>query len=313
MSAKLYLPGLSATVLLTAASVAAAQEQAPPAAAGTAAAGDSACMQQLRGLSERMQQDGYWLSGWNDRYGVSDAVPPTGGMAPTAGVPATTTTAADDAGTGAPGRDASGQPVATGGDVVRSPWGDVGWTQRPQFEIRTLYNAAVVLARRGNDQACQAVASAAENAYGDYTARLQEIGIAPEDVTSWRQEQLLAARPVTEIEGAITSEDVIGADIRNGRDEDLGEIDPRDGSIRYVVVSHGGFLGIGEDRVVVPWNLLRVSPGFNTFVLPVTEQAMEAAPRVEDGGVTGSITQSEQYWTENIDADIGAEPAAPPQ
>jgi hypothetical protein len=48
-----------------------------------------------------------------------------------------------------------------------------------------------------------------------------------------------------------------------------------------VSLSVGGFLGAGQDHVAVPWEMLRVTPWMNMFVLDVSERVVEAAPQVD--------------------------------
>lgn len=61
------------------------------------------------------------------------------------------------------------------------------------------------------------------------------------------------------------ADQVIGLDVRDGADKSRGEIgellvDPHSGEIRYAVLEVGGFLGMGEERRVVPYALVRVAP-----------------------------------------------------
>lgn len=292
------------------------------ASTGTA---DSQCLQQLQSQSDRMRQDGYWLSGWN--YTADPAALGGAGMA--GDTPATMPAPGADV-TGAPARDATtGQPVATTGETgavtatpstmaaadVETPWGRVDWSQRPRFEIATLFDAAVVLANRGNEDGCNAVVASIERIYGEYRAQLEELGVQPDQITSWRQEQIVLSTPVTEYQGSIRIDDVVDSDLRNPEDESLGEIDdvvvdPRSGQIRYAVVERGGFLGIGRDRHLVPWEQLRVTPGLNTFVLPVPEEAMENAPKLERGSGREVYAEANRYWQERVGSG-GGQPAEP--
>ena len=56
---------------------------------------------------------------------------------------------------------------------------------------------------------------------------------------------------------------LIGNDVYNTRDEDLGDIkeimlDTQSGRVAYAVLSYGGFLGMGEKLFAVPWSALRL-------------------------------------------------------
>ena len=95
----------------------------------------------------------------------------------------------------------------------------------------------------------------------------------------------MTAQPVDELERTIRIENVLGADVRNLQDEDLGDIEDvvldQEGDIAYVLVGRGGFFGVGQDMVPVRWQDLRAVPDLDAFVLEVDEQAFEQAPAVD--------------------------------
>jgi hypothetical protein len=95
----------------------------------------------------------------------------------------------------------------------------------------------------------------------------------------------VTAQPVDELERTIRIENVLGADVRNLQDEDLGDIEDvvldQQGDIAYVLVGRGGFFGVGQDLVPVRWQDLRAVPDLDAFVLEVDEQAFEQAPVVD--------------------------------
>jgi sporulation protein YlmC with PRC-barrel domain len=74
-----------------------------------------------------------------------------------------------------------------------------------------------------------------------------------------------------------------GDRVRNSAGEDLGKveeimIDLPSGRVAYVVLSFGGFLGIGDKLFAVPWEALRVDEGEHQFVLDVERGVLENAP-----------------------------------
>ena len=75
---------------------------------------------------------------------------------------------------------------------------------------------------------------------------------------------------------------IIGTDIKNSADETIGEIDDvvvdSDGKIQHVVVSVGGFLGVGTRYVAVPWSDLRFDRGREVALLNMTKDQLKAAP-----------------------------------
>ena len=152
--------------------------------------------------------------------------------------------------------------------------------------MNALLMAADVLARNGREDACQMILTELRELQEQRMANLKEAGIPPEEVQTWRQEQLVtAAQPVGDLGGTIRIEAVLGADVRNLQDEDLGDIEDvvldDQGDLSYVLVGRGGFFAMGEDLVPVRWQDLRAVPDLDTFVLDVPEQAFEQAPAVE--------------------------------
>jgi sporulation protein YlmC with PRC-barrel domain len=264
------------------------------------------CVQDLRALSERMNKDGYWLTGWGTRWGSEAATrttpPPGTGQPPPAG-----TGQKPPAGTAAP----SGQTAPRAGTMGPDPWRDARWgVESPRYQISTLYRAANVLAYRGEQQACDGVMAELRDVYDDHVADLKQAGVKPGQITTWRQGQIAAAKPVAQLKaGGVNMADVIGMEIRNAKDESLGTVDdiifdPKSNNISYIVVSRGGFLGMGEDHVAVPWKSLRATPGMNMLVLPVSEEVMEQAPKVDPDRFGTTDPQEakpvDDYWSKHI-------------
>lgn len=76
--------------------------------------------------------------------------------------------------------------------------------------------------------------------------------------------------------------DLIGKDVRNPQDENLGSlkeivVDPDSGRILYGVVSFGGFLGMGDKLFAVPWSALKLSPDYKIAVLNVDKDRLKSA------------------------------------
>jgi len=76
---------------------------------------------------------------------------------------------------------------------------------------------------------------------------------------------------------------LIGTDVHNESDEDLGEIkefmlDMRTGNVAYAVLSFGGFMGMGNKLFAVPWTALRLDTTNKCFVLHVEKAQLESAP-----------------------------------
>jgi len=257
------------------------------------------CLQNLGQFVDRTAEDQFWVVGWGRSWGGYGV----GTMPPPANPDATATEGAD-------------QPAAAPGATPgMSPWGPAGTpamgVQSPRYQVRALYEAAYVLGQQGDEEGCQYLLSELQGTYDRYTARLRDAGVDPAEVNTWRQEQIALGRPVTDMEqmGRMTVDDVTGTDVRNPRDEYLGSIsdvafDARSGDITYVIIARGGFLGIGEDHVAVPWDMFRATPGLNTMILDVSESTLADAPTVDpdsfaDPSSIASQDQAvEEYWSQ---------------
>jgi sporulation protein YlmC with PRC-barrel domain len=90
-----------------------------------------------------------------------------------------------------------------------------------------------------------------------------------------------------------------GMAVKNSNNEKLGDVkdivlDLTSGKISYVVLSVGGFLGIGDRLVAVPANTFRVDPTTDALILDADKAKLQAAP---------AFAQSD--WPNLDDSDIG--------
>jgi len=97
-----------------------------------------------------------------------------------------------------------------------------------------------------------------------------------------RNQDLLAADETTDL---ISSEKVDGTVVYNPNGDRLGTIHhvmihKLQGNIAYVVMSSGGFLGIGESYNPVPWNSLVYDENMGGYVLDADRARLERAPRM---------------------------------
>jgi len=77
--------------------------------------------------------------------------------------------------------------------------------------------------------------------------------------------------------------DVIGADVSNTANENVGDIkdlvvDEQSGDVQYAVLSFGGILGVGDKLFAIPASSLRTDPDKKRFVLDVPKDRLKAAP-----------------------------------
>lgn len=91
--------------------------------------------------------------------------------------------------------------------------------------------------------------------------------------------------------GLHDTRDIIGTRVKNAEGKDIGEIDallvdPKDGKVTHAVIGLGGFLGIGEDKVVVPWSEVKVAAHQEgkKAVITMDQSALERAPKYVKAG-----------------------------
>ncbi len=241
------------------------------------------CLRDLQDLNRNARQEGYWLTGWQP--GV---MPATGGVGRpgVVGPPSSVERPGATDPTGVIGRQAT-QPVAR--------------VMGPRHQMRTLFSATEVLAWRGDEEACRATLEALAAVVREQSELASQAGLERGDLIDWRAQHLLTAQPVEQTPHGLRGSSIVGADLRNTRDEDLGTVDnlvlnQETGQISHVLVSRGGFLGIGEDHYAVPWEALKVAPVIDALVLEVPEAAAENAPTVDPDAPAPEIAQVDQYW-----------------
>ena len=94
---------------------------------------------------------------------------------------------------------------------------------------------------------------------------------------------------LTAVQGVLLStETLLGSDVKNPQGQDVGDLkqlvlDPHAGRVMYAVVAMGGFLGMGEKTIIVPWNALEVARDGKALVLNVSPQMLQQAPAYEKG------------------------------
>jgi len=252
------------------------------AAIGTASATKPAekCLADLRAFDSQMQKDGHWLSGSGYGYGY----PMMGGY-----------------GFG------YGYPMSGGAMANQTSFRDV----RPGYDVRILIAAANILARSGQQQACEDLLAITQNTYKPYVADLKSGKTSTSAEPDWQQRQVAAATPVTAKDTSFRSDQLIGTEVRNPQNEALGSVDDivmsrQTGKIAYLVIARGGIFGIDQSYVPVPWEDFKVTPNASLLVLDTTKRTMEAGPQVshEQFATPGQFDQESQkvdaYWKTNL-------------
>lgn len=96
--------------------------------------------------------------------------------------------------------------------------------------------------------------------------------------------------------------DILKIAVQNGHGEGLGAVRDflvgPDGRIKYAVIAHGGFLGVRDRLIPVPFDALVLKPEKNIFVLNLDKQALEMAPNFDPGKLP-AYTEAE--WADTVD------------
>lgn len=167
-------------------------------------------------------------------------------------------------------------------DDSQEPGGLLKTVSQPEVEkIENLRKSAEVLYYAGRDDACMDTAFEARKLLNS------------------------AARP-----GVVTVSKIMGYQVKNPNGETLGEIedivlDVSEDRIAYVVIAFGGFLGLGEELTPVPFSALVPAVDEAAFILPMTPERLEKAPRYS---VSKMPEMNDQEWGKSIHAYYGQRP-----
>ncbi|MCR8914068.1 PRC-barrel domain containing protein [Marinobacter panjinensis] len=106
---------------------------------------------------------------------------------------------------------------------------------------------------------------------------------AQSDQSGMKNQSYLGSAPPNGMQAS----DLIGTDLKTSGDESVGEIGDliidQDGKVMAVVVSVGGFLGMGEKHVAISWDKVQTSSNADDRDLrvDVTRDELESAPGFE--------------------------------
>jgi sporulation protein YlmC with PRC-barrel domain len=201
------------------------------------------CIADLDTFNRQMDKDGHWLSGSNYAAGYGYGYP-------MGDYPATVT----------------------------------GYhNARPGHEVRVLIASATILAGQGLQQQCEEVLAAGQNIYKRYMADLQNAKAPMTDISNWRQQEIAAARPVTDNDAQFRADELIGTEVRDPQGKTLGKVAdlvlaPLTGKLSYLVIARGGLFGIDEKYIPIPWSDFKITPTGIMLVLNTSESALETAP-----------------------------------
>lgn len=135
------------------------------------------------------------------------------------------------------------------------------------------------------------------------------------------QQQEPDERPMNQVSIA-QAESIKGSSVRNQQGEEIGQVeglvvDVKKGQLSYAIVGVGGFLGVGEKSVAVPWDRLQPGDQPQSFALNVNRQTLEQAPAISTDNLAQLESPEQQqqistFWEEAANQQAQT-PDQPPQ
>lgn len=100
----------------------------------------------------------------------------------------------------------------------------------------------------------------------------------------------------------VNANDVIGVKVENMQGDDLGKIealmlDKLSGKVNYVVLSYGGFLGMGNKLFAMPWNIFSYNKDKECFQIPLNVEQLKNSPGFDKDQWPN---MSDKVWSESI-------------
>lgn len=100
----------------------------------------------------------------------------------------------------------------------------------------------------------------------------------------------------------VNSKDVIGVGVENSQGENLGKVEALmlnklKGNVEYVVLSFGGFLGMGDKLFAMPWQIFSYNPDSDKFVISIDKKRLENSPGFDKNHWPD---MSNKTWSESI-------------
>lgn len=140
-------------------------------------------------------------------------------------------------------------------------------------------------------------------------------GTGPGATTPPARSETMTSKPGTgtaEVQG----NKLIGADVKGASNEKIGDVTEvlvsTDGKVNAIVVSVGGFLGMGDRRVALPWEQLRFSSEGNDLVVmaSATKESLKEMPEYRDPARANSERATGQSRDRGMPGASGTAPGA---
>ncbi len=114
---------------------------------------------------------------------------------------------------------------------------------------------------------------------------------------------------MTQATNVVSTDKVIGVKVKNPASETLGKIDKLlidkvTGHVYYAALGVGGFLGIAEKHIAIPWNALNYDASQECYILNADKEKLKNAKALEEGW----SDWSNEAWAKDIYQEFGTRP-----
>lgn len=100
----------------------------------------------------------------------------------------------------------------------------------------------------------------------------------------------------------VNADSVIGVNVKNAQNENLGKIeaimiDKKLGQVAYVVLSFGGFLGMGDKLFALPWKMFSYDTSSDCFKIDIDKEKLKNSPGFDKDHWPDMSTQA---WSDSM-------------
>lgn len=147
----------------------------------------------------------------------------------------------------------------------------------------------------------QILISASASSILAFSTLAQDTPIPKTDGPSYTRERAPHAQRADRLNGAAKASDLIGMEVKNYQDEKLGKVedlavDVESGRVVQVILSSGGFIGIGDTLTAVPPGALHHDVAQKVLHLDASKEKLQNAPKLDKSNWAES-TDSAQLST----------------
>jgi sporulation protein YlmC with PRC-barrel domain len=154
----------------------------------------------------------------------------------------------------------------------------------------------------------QILLSASASSILAFSTLAQDTPIPKTDSPNYTRERASHAQRADRLNGAAKASDLIGMEVKNYQDEKLGKVedlalDVESGRIVQVILSTGGFIGIGDTLTAVPPGALHHDIAQKVLHLDADKAKLTRAPKFEnskwdEGTQSNRVTEAYAYYGE---------------